>query len=213
LQALRRTASRPQQQLPPGYYEFDDPAVLAGMPGLQRRNTTEQQPTRPPMSNMGIPSQQAPSDPFRMNIPPPNTQDRGMAPPPGFAPRPPPGFGQGPPPQLPHSVGNTPLGHPGLRDLRDPRGIPQGIQGMFGGPGMPPPSAQMGPPGYFGGPPPGPPQGLQNAPPPPGFGPGPGPRDPRELFLMQQVQAQQQQQGRFAPDDMGRGGRMPPGFM
>jgi len=95
---------------------------------------------------------------------------------------------------MPHSVGNTPLGHPGLRD-------PRGPQGMFGGPGMPP--GGMPPPGYFGGPLPPQQQGMPNGP-PPGFGPGPGPRDHREFLMMQQAQAEM----------MGRGrGGMPPNYM
>jgi hypothetical protein len=193
MQSLRKTTSRPQH--PPGFFDFpDDPAIMSGgHPGLPRRNTTEQQqqqPGRLPMSNMGIPSQQAPADPFRgMNMPPLNGPERNMGPPPGFGIRPPPGF-QGPPPQMPpHGVG-----HPGLRDPRVP-------QGMFGGPGMPPNG--MPPPGYqgFNGPPQQ--QGMPNGP-PPGFG---GPRDHREFLMMQQQQAL----GRMPDELMGRGrGGMPP---
>lgn len=208
MQSLRKTTSRPQQH-PPGFYEGfpDDPAIMSGNhPGLTRRNTTEQQHNgRLPMSNMGIPSQQAPSDPFRagMNMPPLNNgPERNMGPPPGFGNlggiRPPPGF-QGPPPQQmpPHGVG-----HPGLRD---PRGGPPG---MFGPPGMQ--QVGMPPPGYqtFNGPPP-PQQGMPNGP-PPGFG---VPRDHREFMMMQQ--AQSQGLGRMPDELMGRGGRggMPPGYM
>jgi hypothetical protein len=195
MQSLRKTTSRPQQP-PPGFFDFpDDPAIMSGgHPGLPRRNTADQQqPGRLPMSNMGIPSQQAPADPFRgMNMPPLNAPERNMGPPPGFGIRPPPGFQQGPPPQMP------PHGHPGLRD-------PRGPQGMFGGPGMPP--GGMPPPGYpgFNGPPP-PQQGIPNGP-PPGFG---GPRDHREFLMMQQAQAL----GRMPDEMMGRGrGGMPPGYM
>lgn len=207
MQSLRKATSRPQQQPPPGFFDGfpDDPAIMGGNhPGLTRRNTTEQQHTGrlPPMSNMGIPSQQAPTDPFRgMNMPPLNNgPERNMGPPPGFGNlggiRPPPGF-QGPPPQQmpPHGVG-----HPGLRD---PRGAP-----MFGPPGM----QQVGlpPPGYqtFNGPPP-PQQGMPNGP-PPGFG---VPRDHQAFMMMQQPQFQGP--GRMPDELMGRGGRggMPPGYM
>lgn len=192
---LRKTNSRPQQQPLPAFFDNfpDDPAIMSGNhPGLPRRNTNEQQQSgRLPMSNMGIPSQQAPADLFRgMNMPPLNNgPERNMAPPPGFGNiggiRPPPGF-QGPPPQMPPHVG-----HPGLRD-------PRGLQGMFGGPGMPP--GGMPPPGYqgFNGPHP-PQQGMPNGP-PPGFG---GPRDHREFLMMQQAQAHELRS---------RGG-MPPGYM
>jgi hypothetical protein len=149
-----------------------DPAIL-GMPGLVRRNTSEQQngPPRPPISNMGIPTQQAPVDQFRMphTLPPQDMgqQQRGgnMGPPPGFPnmPRPPPGF-QPPPPHL-QSPNGPP--HPGMR------GMPPG---MFGG--MVPLPPQGPHPGYFQ--------------PPPGFG------GPPDQFFMQQ-----QGRGRGGPPPSG----------
>jgi hypothetical protein len=240
MEPLRKTTSRsqqqqqPPQQLPPGFFAYPDQdpmGALQGMPGLQRRNTNDlqqqqrQQP--PPMSNMGIPSQQAPADPFRMNhmpqgMPmPPNGQDPRpghMAPPPGFdnRPRPPPGFQQqGPLPPMPQ-MNNPPLGHPGLG--RDPR--IHGAGAMFGQ--MPPPGNMNLPPtGHLGGPPPGYFSGMP--PPQPGMPhqgmPNGPPQMSRADFMMMQAQAQAQAQGRggqFPNDDMGRGrgmpGPPPPGF-
>jgi len=153
---MRKTQPRP----PPGIY--DDPSIAS----LTRRNTTENMPRQP--TNMGIPQQPVSDLPPWMKGPglPQPSQERNVAPPPGFPPtamRQPPGFG-GPqvgsqPPMPPFSAGNTPLGHPGM----PPRGM-GGPGGMF--PGQPPP----GPPGgYFG---------------PPGFGPMGMPRaeDPRLMM-------------------------------
>ncbi|KAF2103545.1 hypothetical protein NA57DRAFT_53063 [Rhizodiscina lignyota] len=144
---------------PPGF--FDDPAIA----GLQRRNTTEatsRQPQQQHMTNMGIPRQMPPQqeDFFMKAQPPPGMRPpnmpEGMGLPPGV--RLPPGFGpppQGPPPNLPHTIPNTPLGHPGMQRMPP---------GMFP-PGMPPP------PQYFGGPGPG--FGGPMGPPPPFGGPIP----------------------------------------
>lgn len=156
---MRKQPTRPNNNMP---HFFDDagpphdPAIM-GMPNLARRNTSEQQHPRPPVSNMGIPTQSAPSiDPHQQFRGPPHQQDR-MVPPPGFPPgmpRPPPGF-QPQPPHLQSPNGMPPPPGMGMR------GPPPG---MFGN--MPP---HNGPPGYF--------PGM----PPPGFQP-----PPNEFFMAQQ---------------------------
>jgi hypothetical protein len=227
---LSKTTSRPQQQqgMPPGFFEqYDEP--IGAIPGLQRRNTSEahqqQRQQHPPMSNMGIPSQQAPADPFRINMggppgmpPQPNGPDQRsahMGPPPGFGGGHPPGFlQQGLPPQLQqqHQRANPPPNHPGM--VRgDPRlhPGPGGMPGFFpGGPGMPPPGGPMGPPlpGFFPGPPP-PQQGMPGGGPPPGFG-GAG---AREFMIMQAERDAAMARGYRGPDEMARGRGMPPGFL
>ncbi|KAF2396734.1 hypothetical protein EJ06DRAFT_533989 [Trichodelitschia bisporula] len=151
---------------PPGYfYEYED---------LRR------EPPRLPISNMGIPSQQAPVDLAWMKGTgmPPTPQDRIIPPPPGFG-RTPPSFGGPPPPMMP-GAGPGPM-HPGMA-----RGMAPG-QGMF--PQMPHPGPPgPPPPGYFG-------------PPPPGGPPGFGPRE----FLMMQAGAGAAGRGFGFQDDMGRG--------
>ncbi|KAF2428263.1 hypothetical protein EJ08DRAFT_719493 [Tothia fuscella] len=217
---LRKVTSRPQQQqMPPGFFDHPEQELMGGMPpGLHRRNTTDlqQRQAQPPMSNMGIPSQQAPADPFRMNhipqgMPPQNGQEQrlphNMAPPPGFDPRnmrPPPGFAQGLPQQMAqHGVHNAPIGHPGMAN---PRMFPQ-----------PPPGVMNLPPtGHLGGPPPG---FFQNMlPPQPGMPPqgmaGGPPFSHRDLMMMQQHQQAAQARGQPFAHDGGRGGPPlgPPGF-
>lgn len=170
MQGMRKNAGPPQGRpngLPPFFDEglpHHDPAIL-GMPGLPRRNTSDQQggPPRPPVSNMGIPSQNAPSmdhGQFRGMLPQ-QEPPRGMAPPPGFGGmRPPPGFQ----PQPPH-LQSPPNGMPPHMRGLDPRGPPG--PGMYGNMPPPPPQGQGPPHGYFPGPP------------PPGF-------PPNDFFMAQQ---------------------------
>lgn len=164
-----RKHTGPQQGRPSGLPSFFDDGSnqdqsMMGMPNLQRRTTNEQQNgIRPPVSNMGIPTQSAPSldqhHQFR-DLPNHAQQElQRMQPPPGFQnlPRVPPGFQ--PPPQHLQSPQN---GMPPHQQYM-PGGRPQGPPGMFGPPPMHAPQQQ----GYFGGPP------------PPGF-------PPNDFFMNQQ---------------------------
>lgn len=175
---------------PPAFFDEGphDPAIL-GIPGMARRNTTDPNPQlllqlqqqgyplgppsqahpgpRPPISNMGIPTQNAPMDNFRLNLAHNPSERSGPMPPPGFAAamRPPPGF-QPPPPHL-----QSPNGHPAMRGMPPSMfpGHPAGGHGQMVPPHIPgvPLGGPMGPmpPSYFA--------------PPPGF-------QPNEFYMRQQ---------------------------